>query len=164
MCSKDIHKELWQNNYMNKTLYIPLLFVITSCVDPVSEWETHLSYDNYYLEYSECRKIESTNHCNETVKKNDYWKRFNVNDRYLELNTNDASIHVFMECAANAVGTSLNTPISWRDDRDNSGGKILPYPSLAIKEKYDQQECYKLTTAAEFETELKKLKKIVNSQ
>ena len=148
---------------MKKICSILLLFVVTSCVEPLSEWETHIGYDNYFLEYSECRKVESVNHCNETVVKNDYWSRFGVNDRYVELNTNDASIHVWMECAAN-VSSSLDTPKSWYDARDNSSGAIKPYPSLRIKEQYNQQECWRIYTAKEFETELNKLKKIVNSQ
>jgi len=149
---------------MRKSFSILLLFVLTACVQPLDEWETNLGYDNNFLEYSECRKIESVNHCNETVKRNDYWKRFNVNDRYLELNTNDSSIDVWMECSANAVGVSLDTPFKWYDARDKSRGEIKPYTSLKIKEKYNQKECWKIRTAQEFEEELDKLKKIVNSQ
>lgn len=141
-----------------------IIFLITGCVEPVDDWETHLTYDNYWLEYSECRKIETVGHCNDTVKKNDYWSNVGVYDRYLELNTNDESIAVWMECHDQAFGPDLDTPFRWRDGRDNSDGSIKPYTSLWIKEKYDQKECDRISTAEEFETELKKLKKIVKSQ
>ena len=36
-----------------------IIFLITGCVEPVDDWETHLTYDNYWLEYSECRKKTS---------------------------------------------------------------------------------------------------------
>ena len=143
---------------------IAIIFLITGCVEPVDDWETHLTYDNYWLEYSECRKIETVGHCNDTVESNDYWSNVGVRDRYLELNTNDTSIMVFMECDDQVFGTGLGSPFRWYDARDNSRGKIEPYPSLFIKEKYNQKECDRISTAEEFETELKKLKKIVKSQ
>ena len=143
---------------------IAIIFLITGCVEPVDDWETNLSSDNYFLEYSECRKIETVGHCNDTVKQNDYWSSVGVYNRILELNTNDKSIVVFMECHDVAFGPDLNTPFRWYDGRDNSEGSIQPYTSLSIKEKYDQEECPRISTAEKFETELKKLKKIVKSQ
>jgi hypothetical protein len=147
---------------MKRILIFASLFFISGCVEPVEDWETHLGYDNYWLEYSECRKNESVGSCNDSVYKSDYWRNVGVYDRYLELNTNDASVRVYMECQDLAYG-GLQTPMKWYDARDNSSGEIKPYPSLYIVQKYKQKVCNKINTAEEFEKELLKLKNMEES-
>ena len=141
---------------------LPLLFVLVGCVEPLDEWETNLSYDVYYLEYSECRKLNGGNYCEENVDRSHYWYRVGVRARFLELNTNDVTMPVFMECSDNPLGPDLNTPFRWYDARDKSEGRIDP--SLYIKEKYNQKECWTLKTAIDFDMELKKLKEIYFSK